>query len=231
MNLDQYPILAICGWSNSGKTTLIKQLVDWFNQHSLSVIVIKHTSHRFYAGEEGKDTDRLFRAGADVLMHGPDQSIMYCHETSCTALEAQIPILAARYDFLLCEGHKHTAIPKVWLTMPDQEPAPATLGNCLAVLHADEDRLKHVTERIRQRLSDKLLGKATSMARRRIMKATVDANTCIGCALCENTCPEVFKMNDSDIAEVIADPVPAEAEATCQLAADDCPVDAIVLED
>jgi ferredoxin len=40
------------------------------------------------------------------------------------------------------------------------------------------------------------------------MKAIVDADACIGCGLCENTCPEVFKMNAPDIAEVIADPVP-----------------------
>ena len=37
------------------------------------------------------------------------------------------------------------------------------------------------------------------------MKAKVDENACIGCGLCENTCPEVFKMNEDNIAEVIVD--------------------------
>lgn len=63
------------------------------------------------------------------------------------------------------------------------------------------------------------------------MKAHVDENTCISCGLCEATCPEVFKMNDSDMAEVIADPVPSEAEETCREAAEGCPVDAISLEE
>ncbi|NQV31324.1 MAG: ferredoxin [Phycisphaeraceae bacterium] len=63
------------------------------------------------------------------------------------------------------------------------------------------------------------------------MKAKVDANACVGCSLCVNTCPEVFKMNDSEIAEVIVDPVPAEAQASCREAADGCPAEAISLEE
>ena len=63
------------------------------------------------------------------------------------------------------------------------------------------------------------------------MKAKVDENTCIGCGLCESTCPEVFKMNDDNIAEVIVDQVPVEAEASCREAAENCPADAISLED
>ncbi len=62
------------------------------------------------------------------------------------------------------------------------------------------------------------------------MKATVDAETCSGCALCEETCPEVFKMDDGDIAKVIADPVPAGAEETCKQSAEDCPSESIKVE-
>jgi len=63
------------------------------------------------------------------------------------------------------------------------------------------------------------------------MKATVDPNECTGCSLCVSTCPEVFDMNDDDLAVVIATPVPAGAEDTCQEAADDCPTDAISIEE
>ena len=60
------------------------------------------------------------------------------------------------------------------------------------------------------------------------MKAHVDEDTCIGCGLCETTCPEVFSM-EGDVAKVIADPVPTEVEDTCEEAADECPVQAITI--
>jgi len=62
------------------------------------------------------------------------------------------------------------------------------------------------------------------------MKATVDPDLCTGCELCVDTCPEVFEMNDDDLAVTIVDVVPADAEETAQEAADDCPSEAIIIE-
>jgi ferredoxin len=47
--------------------------------------------------------------------------------------------------------------------------------------------------------------------------------------LCCDTCPEVFEMG-SDKAEVKMEDVPAEHEDAVQQAADECPVEAIVVE-
>lgn len=63
------------------------------------------------------------------------------------------------------------------------------------------------------------------------MRAIVDEDTCTGCGDCAETCPEVFELGDNDVAQVIADPVPAEAEETCREAVDDCPVEAIDIEE
>jgi ferredoxin len=54
-------------------------------------------------------------------------------------------------------------------------------------------------------------------------------DTCTACGLCVDTCPDVFQMG-SDIAEVIVDEVPAEFEDAVQQAADECPIEAIVVE-
>jgi len=62
------------------------------------------------------------------------------------------------------------------------------------------------------------------------MNATVDADICTGCGLCPSLCPEVFELNDDGIAEVIATPVPSDAEDSCRQAAESCPVDAISIE-
>jgi ferredoxin len=58
------------------------------------------------------------------------------------------------------------------------------------------------------------------------MKAEVDQNTCTGCGLCVDTCPEVFEMA-GDTATVKVDPVPPTAENACLDAKEDCPVEAI----
>ena len=61
------------------------------------------------------------------------------------------------------------------------------------------------------------------------MKATVDEETCIGCGLCAETCPEVFEMDD-DMARVKVDEVPEDLAGTCREAAENCPVEAIQIE-
>ena len=60
------------------------------------------------------------------------------------------------------------------------------------------------------------------------MKAKI-LDTCTACGLCCDTCPEVFEMGD-DMATVIVDTVPKPYEDTAQQAADECPVQAIVIE-
>ena len=60
------------------------------------------------------------------------------------------------------------------------------------------------------------------------MKVRVE-DTCTACGLCVETCPEVFQMGD-DIAIVVVDTVPAGLEDKAQQAADECPVEAIIVE-
>lgn len=50
---------------------------------------------------------------------------------------------------------------------------------------------------------------------------------CIGCGLCEGTCPEVFSMTDEGVAKAIETEVPSECEAAAAEAKDACPVGAI----
>jgi ferredoxin len=62
------------------------------------------------------------------------------------------------------------------------------------------------------------------------MKAIVDEETCIGCGLCAETCPEVFEMED-DKARVKMDEVPGNLTDSCREAAENCPVEAIQIEE
>ena len=61
------------------------------------------------------------------------------------------------------------------------------------------------------------------------MKVKIDAELCTACGICEDSVPDVFQMGD-DVAEVKSADVPADLESAVQEAADDCPVEAIILE-
>jgi ferredoxin len=62
------------------------------------------------------------------------------------------------------------------------------------------------------------------------MKVTVDEETCIGCEACVDTCPEVFEMVD-DKARVKINEAPKDVVESCREAAENCPVEAIQIED
>ncbi len=63
------------------------------------------------------------------------------------------------------------------------------------------------------------------------MKAHVNREDCIGCELCTQICPEVFEMDDEQIAIVIKDPVPPEAEDSAKEAEESCPTSAITIKE
>ena len=66
------------------------------------------------------------------------------------------------------------------------------------------------------------------------MKINVSQEGCIGCGMCIDICPEVFKYNDDFKSEVIpemsAQELSEELTAKVTEAKEACPVDAIVTE-
>jgi ferredoxin len=62
------------------------------------------------------------------------------------------------------------------------------------------------------------------------LKAKVDEELCTGCELCVETCPEVFEMQ-GDVTVVKVDEVPEDAEENARAAEEECPSEAISIED
>lgn len=58
------------------------------------------------------------------------------------------------------------------------------------------------------------------------MQISVDKNSCVGCGMCVNTCPEAFQLGDEGLAESRRE-IPAYALEDALQTAGDCPVGAI----
>ena len=61
------------------------------------------------------------------------------------------------------------------------------------------------------------------------MIARVNADLCIGCELCVQTCPDIFTMTADGKAWAQTSDVAPTAEKLCEKAAIECPVEAIEL--
>jgi len=134
------PVLAICGFSGSGKTTLIERVLPRLCERGLAVAVVKHDVHGLDVDRPGKDSDRLFRAGADVLLRGPDEVLHRAHERGHSSLDSTVGALLSHHDLVLVEGHKSTSLPKLWLTDRQDAPPPASVENVIKVLSWGSDR-------------------------------------------------------------------------------------------
>ena len=63
------------------------------------------------------------------------------------------------------------------------------------------------------------------------MIAFVNKDTCIGCELCTQICPDVFSMDDDGKSVAIDTEIPEENEDDAVDARDSCPVSAIDIKE
>lgn len=132
--LTDLPIFGICGPHDSGKTTLIESLVPMLRAKGLAVAVAKVHAGRVEADTPGKDSDRLFRAGADVFLCGRTEGLVRLHGERQPPVEAVLARLVRQYDLVLVEGRKAIPSRKVWLLGEGETACPDGVGPALAVL-------------------------------------------------------------------------------------------------
>ena len=139
------PVLAVCGFSGSGKTTLLEAAIPRLIERGLAIAVVKHDAHGFEVDRPGKDSDRLFRAGATVLLRGGEQQFERRGSTTMLSLEAALARLGRDHDLLLVEGHKDTPLPKFWLASAEDSDVhgnfPENVTNIVGTLAWNGPRL------------------------------------------------------------------------------------------
>ncbi len=122
------PVVGFVGPSGVGKTSLLERLVAALGRRGLAVAVVKHASHGFLADRPGKDSYRLYEAGAEaVALISREQVATFSRAEGRGAKEVSLAAvlegLPARLDVVLAEGFSWESVPRVVLFRGGEEPA------------------------------------------------------------------------------------------------------------
>jgi molybdopterin-guanine dinucleotide biosynthesis protein B len=123
------PVVGFVGPSGVGKTSLLECLVVGLGRRGLAVAAVKHASHGFLADRPGKDSYRLYEAGAEaVALISREQVATFARTAGSGAkdvsLAAALEGLPEGLDVVLAEGFSWESIPRVVLFRSGEEPAP-----------------------------------------------------------------------------------------------------------
>ncbi len=105
-------VITIVGHSNSGKTTLVENLIPELKRRGYRVGTIKHTHHGFSMDQKGKDTYRHRAAGADAVLAASPGRIALVKSTAGDGLDSLL-LYFQDMDIVLAEGFKQEKKPKV----------------------------------------------------------------------------------------------------------------------
>lgn len=117
----------VIGRKNSGKTTLVAELVRALTSRGYSVGTVKHTHHRHELDTPGKDSHQHRLAGATAVgILSPDVSAVFWptgDRGESARYEEMAPIFS-RCDLVLVEGHSSTSAPRieVWRSATGASP-------------------------------------------------------------------------------------------------------------
>lgn len=173
--MSRVPAVAVVGYKNTGKTTLVARLVAAFQQEGCRVGTCKHDGgHDFEYDRPGTDSQQHREAGAAVtLLASRTKAVlgMFYGEQGQPEpeLETWLDLLSAPehgLDLILVEGWKRSALPKIVLLGPEKieriTNVLAYAADCKGSLIADDGRQVYDREDIDsfvQLIKEQVLGK------------------------------------------------------------------------
>ena len=138
--INRLPIVNVIGYSNSGKTCCIVELVSILTRRGYKVATAKHCHEGFQLDREGKDSWKHKRAGAVATFLSSNEQIGLIQDTG-ESLPLQF--IAQRFireaDLLLAEGFSWEPTPKILVVKGTNfETAKNSSSNTLFALVCDE---------------------------------------------------------------------------------------------
>ncbi|MEH7181223.1 molybdopterin-guanine dinucleotide biosynthesis protein B [Neobacillus vireti] len=142
-------IFQVAGYQNSGKTTFLLKLLQVLKKDGFKIVTIKHHGH---GGRPDiplqKDSSKHLDAGAAAALVEGDGRMVVQAEDSAWTLDEQIRFMGFfRPDFILIEGHKKEAYPKLLILRNDDDLSLIrNVENIKAVIVWDQALTKVVRE-------------------------------------------------------------------------------------
>jgi|Deesub1362A_J573_1020465.scaffolds.fasta_scaffold00819_11 molybdopterin-guanine dinucleotide biosynthesis protein B len=124
-------ILSILGNSDVGKTTLISRIVPILKVRGLKVVVIKHTHKDVEVDVKEKDSWKIFKSGADVILSSPGKLAFIRNEED--NLDKIVSYLE-EYDLILTEGFNRAGKDRIVVIDNEEELERFKNGKILAVV-------------------------------------------------------------------------------------------------
>lgn len=123
MTAPSIPVIGLCAFSGTGKTTLLTQLLPILTDSGLRVGIVKHAHHSFDIDRPGKDSYECRKAGASQVAVASRHRIAWIKEHGEARRE---PVLSealsaldlSLLDLVIVEGFKNESFPKIELHRP-----------------------------------------------------------------------------------------------------------------
>ena len=137
------PVVGICAFSGTGKTTLLTKILPMLRKRGVRVAVIKHAHHTFDLDYPGKDSYELRKAGATQMLVASRQRLAVIREYEPERAEpllddALAAIDASLTDLVLIEGFKRESFPKIELHRPSLgKPLMCTRDSTIIAVASD----------------------------------------------------------------------------------------------
>jgi molybdopterin-guanine dinucleotide biosynthesis protein B len=112
--LNKIPVISIVSTkSDTGKTTLIENIIKILKNKKYKVGAIKHDVHKFEIDYPGKDSYKLTEAGADKVVVSSDSKLAMIQRIETKRTIDELLWLFKDMDIIIIEGFKDNNFPKI----------------------------------------------------------------------------------------------------------------------
>jgi molybdopterin-guanine dinucleotide biosynthesis protein B len=136
------PVVSIVGKSDSGKTTVVEQLVRRLVERGYRVATCKHHVHEVDIDVPGKDSWRHAKAGAQVTMISAPTQFAVVSKVDRERTLDEIAAAAGDVDILITEGFKRAGSVRVEVSRRDRSDELISTSEQLTALITDNGDLR-----------------------------------------------------------------------------------------